>query len=124
MEFFGYVIELQAPMLKMVLQYEFGQLVFKWFTFSLKPYPSQLVLRKIEKITYWKKNKNKTIKDKLKSFEMYNRFYLTNMCTKSAVNRLKFRGCITLKKGPYFWCEKLQEKRCGKISNRLLQKNK
>ena len=54
--FFGYVIELQAPMLKMVLQYEFGQLVFKWFTFSLKPCPSQLVLRKIEKITYWKKN--------------------------------------------------------------------
>ena len=23
----------------MVLQYEFGQLVFKWFTFSSKPYP-------------------------------------------------------------------------------------
>ena len=34
-----YIIKVQAPlMLKMVLQYEFGQFVFKWFTFSSKPY--------------------------------------------------------------------------------------
>ena len=38
--FYDYIIEVQALlMLKMVLQYEFGQLVFKWFTFSSKPYP-------------------------------------------------------------------------------------
>ena len=53
-------------MLKMVLQYEFGQLVFKWFTFSSKPYPSQLAQRKIEKISYWKKPKKKHLLEKIK----------------------------------------------------------
>ena len=33
--FYGYIMKVEAPlMLKMVLQYEFGQLVFKWFTFT------------------------------------------------------------------------------------------
>ena len=108
----------------MVLQYEFGQFAFKWFTFSLKPYPSQLALRKIEKNHLLEKTQNKTNKDKLKSFKMYNRFYLTNMCTKSAVNRLKFQGCIAFKKGTLLLVRKNARKRCGMISNRLLQRNK
>ena len=34
---YGYIDKLKGLlMLKMVLQYEFGQLVFKWFTFTKK----------------------------------------------------------------------------------------
>ena len=34
--FYGYIMKVEAIlMLKMILQYEFGQIVFKWFMFKI-----------------------------------------------------------------------------------------
>ena len=60
-----------------------------------------LALRKIEKITYSKKNsKKKTNKDKLKPFDLYNQLYLQNIWLKFLINRIKIDWFRALRRGP------------------------
>ena len=63
--------------------------------------PLPLALRKIEKITYSKKNsKKKTNKDKLKPFGLYHQLYLQNIWLKFLINRIKIDWFRALRRGP------------------------
>ena len=63
--------------------------------------PLPLALRKIEKITYSKKNsKKKTNKDKLKPFGLYHQLYLQNIWLKFLINRIKIDRFRALRRGP------------------------